>query len=186
MSPFIGNNLKTILAEKKLSLEEVSRRSDIALEQLELIEKNKLVPSLHVAKKICDALEVKVDILLDGSDNNGISVLRASSVCQHSSFSSLATAHNQNMKFYSLANNPNRMMDPFYVEIGDEEITNPVSSSHEGEEFVIVVEGKAEFHYGDKVHVLERGDSVYYDSLIPHYLKAVEGPAKLLAVIYMP
>ena len=43
------------------------------------------------------------------------------------------------------------------------------SSSHEGEEFLYVLEGTIEVIYGQNNYVLETGDSIYYDSIVSHH-----------------
>ena len=42
--------------------------------------------------------------------------------------------------------------------------------AHEGEEFLRVLAGKVQFHYGDGVHELAAGDSLYFDAATPHRL----------------
>ena len=59
-------------------------------------------------------------------------------------------------------------------------------SSHEGEEFVYVAEGEIELTYGDKKNILKTGDSVYYDSIVPHQINSLTEVSKLVAVMYMP
>lgn len=54
---------------------------------------------------------------------------------------------------------------------------------HEGQEFNYMVSGQMEFYLGDIVYKLNAGDSVYFDSGIPHAMKALGGPAKFLAVV---
>ncbi len=44
------------------------------------------------------------------------------------------------------------------------------SSSHEGEEFLYVLEGTIEVIYGQNNYVLETGDSIYYDSIVSHHV----------------
>ena len=62
-----------------------------------------------------------------------------------------------------------------------------VLSSHEGEEFIMVMEGVMEISYGKHTYLLEEGDSIYYDSIVPHHVHAYEGQAaKILAVVYTP
>ncbi len=46
--------------------------------------------------------------------------------------------------------------------------------SHEGEEFMFVLEGTHEFVYGNKRHILEPGDSIYFDSSVPHTGRSIE------------
>ena len=40
-------------------------------------------------------------------------------------------------------------------------------SSHEGEEFIVVLLSRVEVTYGTEVYVLESGDSIYYNSIVP-------------------
>ena len=62
-----------------------------------------------------------------------------------------------------------------------------VLSSHEGEEFIMVMEGTMEISYGKNTYLLEEGDSIYYDSIVPHHVHGYQGQAaKILAVIYTP
>ena len=62
-----------------------------------------------------------------------------------------------------------------------------ILSSHEGEEFIMVMQGTMEICYGKNTYLLEEGDSIYYDSIVPHHVHAYQGQAaKILAVIYTP
>jgi quercetin dioxygenase-like cupin family protein len=58
---------------------------------------------------------------------------------------------------------------------------------HQGEEFGIVVEGRLEVHWNNRVHVLEPGDSIAYRSGFPHWYRNVgEGACKSIWVITPP
>jgi len=57
--------------------------------------------------------------------------------------------------------------------------------SHDGEEFMYILEGVHEFVYDDKKYTLHEGDSIYFDSRIPHTGRSVGNKrAKILAVMY--
>jgi quercetin dioxygenase-like cupin family protein len=76
-------------------------------------------------------------------------------------------------------------MEPFIVDI--EADAEQGKSSHEGEEFIHVLAGTLALEYGAESHTLNEGDSVYYDSIVPHRVLAGNGkPARILAVIYTP
>ena len=50
-----------------------------------------------------------------------------------------------------------------------------------------VMEGVIEVCHGKKCYVIEAGDSIYYDSIVPHHVHGLCGQAaKILAVIYTP
>ena len=76
-------------------------------------------------------------------------------------------------------------MEPFIIDINPTVETDFVQSSHEGEEFIYVLNGKIEIKYGKSVYTLSEGDSIYYDSVVDHHVHAAEdSPAKIMAVVY--
>ncbi|RSD33176.1 MAG: MerR family transcriptional regulator [Methanohalophilus sp.] len=76
-------------------------------------------------------------------------------------------------------------MEPFIIDVHPQQGEHPLSS-HEGEEFIYVLEGEIEILYGKETYNLEAGDSIYYDSVVPHDLHAVDEDAKIMAVVYTP
>jgi uncharacterized cupin superfamily protein len=78
-------------------------------------------------------------------------------------------------------------MEPFIIDVAPTDESSYGLSSHEGEEFIYVMEGAVEVAYGKKCHVIEAGDSIYYDSIVPHHVHGYNGQAaKILAVVYTP
>ena len=104
------------------------------------------------------------------------------------SFSNNAIHSRKHMEYHSLSKSKaDRHMEPFIIDVMPTEDTDFVLSSHEGEEFIMVMEGIMEISYGKNTYLLEEGDSIYYDSIVPHHVHAYEGQAaKILAVIYTP
>ncbi len=75
-------------------------------------------------------------------------------------------------------------MEPFLVTLGPSE-TEEERSTHDGQEFIFVLQGKMEVRLRDQIHLLEPGDSIYYDSTVPHLVKCHGGKTtKILAVLY--
>lgn len=79
-------------------------------------------------------------------------------------------------------------MEPFLINVEFDKTSDQQSSSHEGEEFIYVLEGEAIFKYGTDVYTLKKGDSIYFDSIVHHLLttNSESETAKVLAVTYMP
>ena len=58
---------------------------------------------------------------------------------------------------------------------------------HAGQEFNMVLEGRMLMNMNGKELMLEQGDSIYFDSSLPHGMKALDNkPVKFLAVILHP
>ena len=76
---------------------------------------------------------------------------------------------------------------PFEEELLPESARDKTLSSHEGEEFIVVQSGQIEIIYGKEVHRLEAGDSIYYNSVVPHHVACLgDSPASIYAVLYFP
>jgi quercetin dioxygenase-like cupin family protein len=70
------------------------------------------------------------------------------------------------------------------VTVEPREKEKPTLHSHEGQEFNYMVSGKMELYFDNLVYELGEGDSVYFDSGIPHAMKAIgDKSAKFLAVV---
>jgi transcriptional regulator with XRE-family HTH domain len=176
-----GERLKSIREKHGFSLQELSERTGIPVDSLKDIEQGALLPPLGQLIKISKALSLKMsDVISTGKE--AFTIVRAG---ERESFSRFGKAKMQSAgyEYQSLApNKKDRMMEPFIVTL------NPAShdelSSHDGQEFIYVLEGEMEVVVEDHRDVLKPGDSVYYDSSTMHLVKAHgDKPAKILAVL---
>ena len=138
--------------------------------------------------KIARVLGVRLGTFLDDQDEVGPVVCRKKEAKDAISFSNNAIHSRKHMEYHSLSKSKaDRHMEPFIIDVMPTEDTDFVLSSHEGEEFIMVMEGIMEISYGKNTYLLEEGDSIYYDSIVPHHVHAYEGQAaKILAVVYTP
>ncbi|AHF10206.1 MULTISPECIES: cupin domain-containing protein [Dehalobacter] len=77
----------------------------------------------------------------------------------------------------------NKKAEPFMVTVEPNNAI-PERHSHDGQEFNYLVSGSMDFFIGEMVYELGEGDSVYFDSSVPHAMKAHgDAPAKFLAIV---
>ena len=185
----VGEKIKAVREAKQISIADVVERTGLAREQIERIESNVDIPSLAPLIKIARALGVRLGTFLDDQDEMGAVVCRKE---EHTgktiSFSNNAMSARTHMQYHSLsASKADRHMEPFIIDVEATDETSYELSSHEGEEFIYVMEGAVEIANGKKNHVIEAGDSIYYDSIVPHHVHGFNGQAaKILAVVYTP
>ena len=189
----IGNKIKLIREARSLSVEEVSERSCLSVESIGNIENGELIPGLTPLVKIARVLGVRLGTFMDDQEELGPVVNRAGAEHEKSGegnivrFSERDNARSSDLDFFSLARNKaDRHMDPFIIDIYEPSGKEIKLSSHEGEEFIYVLEGTVEILYGKDEVRLESGDSIYYDSVVSHHVHSVGGGAKILAVLYTP
>ena len=87
--------------------------------------------------------------------------------------------------YESLASNfVNRKADPYFVVVEPKEDPEITFNAHPGQEFHYVLEGQLKLCVGENELILHPGDSVYFDSAIPHGMQAMNGRvARFLAVV---
>ncbi len=59
-------------------------------------------------------------------------------------------------------------------------------TTHSGQEFDYILEGKLKVQVGTHIEVLSVGDSIYYDSSTPHGMIAVDGQDCVFCAVVMP
>lgn len=184
----VGEKIKSLRETENISVIELANRSHLTAEQVEHIENNVILPSLAPLIKIAKVLGVRLGSLLDDQSESGPVVCRKKEANESISFSNNATQSRKHMEYHSLSKSKaDRHMEPFIIDVAESSESEFILSSHEGEEFIMVMNGTMEISYGDELYVLEEGDSIYYDSIVPHHVHALEGQkAKILAVIYTP
>ncbi len=167
----IGAKIKSIRESKQLSTQEVSERSGLSIEQIERIESNIDFPSLAPLIKIARVLGVRLGTFLDDQSELGPVICRKKDSNDTNSigFSNNDSKARKHMEYHSLSQDKSgRHMEPFLIDVApSEDGVDFVLSTHEGEEFIYVLEGILEINYGKNTYILEEGDSIYYDSSSP-------------------
>jgi quercetin dioxygenase-like cupin family protein len=186
-----GKRIVELRKTYSIDRQTLAERSALDPELIRRIEEEDLIPDLAPLIKISRALGVRLGTLMDDQEQLGPVITRAGNAGVSSRFitglPSGSPGHDhQGLSFKALAaDKGGRHMEPFIVDI--ESAAEQEKSSHEGEEFIYVLSGRLSIEYGMETCELEPGDSVYYDSIVPHrVLAAGEKPARIVAVIYSP
>ena len=185
----IGGKIKSIRDSKNLTIDEVSERSGVSRVQIERIEDNIEIPSLSPLIKIARVLGVRLGTFLDDQTELGPVVSRAKDLTGNTiRFTNDSMVNRKHMEYHSLSQDKaGRNMEPFLIDIDAARQVDFKLSSHEGEEFIYVLEGVVEVVYGKEKYTLEAGDSIYYDSIVAHHVHAYNNaPARILGVVYTP
>ncbi len=187
INQLIGEKISSLRTLKKIDVADLAGKAGLSVKQLSYIESGVSIPSLGVLIKITRALGIRIGTLLDDTVKEGPAVIRTN---EHQSTISFSTSENENrehLNFFSLApNKAGRHMEPFIIDVVPNEKNHPAQSSHEGEEFIYVLEGKIIVHYGNDIIELGQGDSVYIDSIVNHVVTTNSSKARILGILYIP
>jgi transcriptional regulator with XRE-family HTH domain len=182
----IGERLTILRKERNLKPDELAARSGVLVSEIEAIEASLVSPTIAPLVKLSRALGVRLGTFLDDEGGAGPVVSRAGTAAEVMRASGQASPQKGALSFFSLAQGKtSRSMEPFVVDVRPTLEAEAPSSTHEGEEFIYVLDGQIELRYGSDSMKLAKGDSVYYDSIVPHLVRS-DAPARILAVIYAP
>ena len=181
----IGKRLKELREMQDMSLEQFSKISGIDKDKVKDIEDHRILPDLGTIVKLSKALRIGTSFLLGEKSGYSYSVMRKQDRHNIQRFSTGSTER-PNYQYQSLASGiKDRHMETFLVTLtpgtGSAELSN-----HDGEEFLVVMEGAIRVVLGNKEEMLKEGDSIYYLATIPHNVinASVKDKAVIMAVIY--
>ena len=176
----IGERLRGLREVLNIPAEEVAELCNISLEHYLKIENGEADPSVYRLSKISKRYGIDLDVLLFGEEPR----MSTYYLTRHGQGPEIDRG--DKYKYQSLAGGfRGRKADPFLAEVdplpGDK---NYSKNTHNGQEFDVVIEGILEVTIDNKVLVLEKGDSIYFDGRHPHCMRALHGkPAKFLCVV---
>ena len=182
----MGARIKQFREKSHRTLDDLAAQTGIDSEVLSRIETNEFIPPLATLFKLANALDVDiVNFFQERADGEKIAITRRDERVRIGR----RPHHHQGEVDYiyeALEIRQNfRHMDPFMVEFPLQDVSEMVFNSHEGEEFLYLLEGTLEFRSTDRVEVLNPGDSIYFQSDVSHSFRRVsEGPARAIAVIW--
>lgn len=140
------------------------------------VEDERLSPPVAFILGMAKVMEVDPGTFLNSEEQAAITDRRAKAYRQRTQSYSYTTltpeAENSHLRAFMIT------IEPHLAH-------KPVAYKHEGEEFIFVMEGELEFTLGPKVHQLKAGESIHFNSDIPHKLKSQSNEStRCLVVLY--
>lgn len=180
----VGERVKRVREERELTLQDISQRTGLDVAFLEQVEDGNVAPPLGIVIKLAKALDLKMGYFISGEEDRPYTIVRKNDRKVVSRYSSKEGEY-YGYGYESLApHKKDRHMEPFLVSLEPSK-TDEERSAHDGQEFIYVLEGAMEVRLGEEIYVLEPGDSIYYDSTVPHLVKNHGSDVtRILAVLY--
>ncbi|QWZ07422.1 helix-turn-helix domain-containing protein [Nocardioides panacis] len=198
----LGERLKSIRLKQGLSLRELARQANVSPSFISQIENGKSQPSVATLYSFSQLLDISIDDLFDhrASAPSGVvaaQVTTASAVAtgngrmdpihawQPSEYSNRVSvvhpSHRphltmaEGVTWERLAATPEHAVNFMKISYGPGANTTDGGElvAHEGYEYGYVLSGEVEVEVGDEVFTLRAGESLGFDSSIPHVLRNV-------------
>lgn len=177
----LGERIKRKRETLHLQLNELAKRVGISSSALSQIEKAKAFPSIVTLKSIADNLYSSVSELIGENE-----VLTNNPLVKFDE-KSFVEKNESGATLYLLSNHGNgKLMDTFLVDLEPGANVEGIMKNHPGQEFCFLVKGKVEFILDEKIYLLEKNDSFYFNSGRPHSVKNISRSNSQLLYIVTP
>ncbi len=160
------------------SVEVLAEKTGQSPEFITQVENSEVAPAVSFLLRLARALDVDPGTFLREEEKAAILDQRAQAFVKRT----------KNYFYRTLTPGAeNEHLRAFMVTIEAKQSHKPVAYKHEGEEFVFVMAGAVELTLGNKPHKLKTGESLNFNSEIPHKLKSLGSEeTRCLVVLYTP
>lgn len=171
-----GAVVRQLRTARNWSPEELAQATGQTPEFIAHVEADRLSPPVGFILRMAQAMKIDPGTFLHKEERAAIRDRRAQAYYQRTHSYSYTTLTPEAA---------NRHLRAFMVTIEAHHDHKPVAYKHEGEEFIYVVEGDLGFTLGTREQVLKPGESIHFNSDVPHKLKSLSAqPTRCLVVIY--
>ena len=181
----IGDKLRALRLKKKMGLVELGRHTGLSAAMLSKVERGKLFPTLPTLLRIALVFSVGLEYFFsDDQKRHVVAIVRRA---QRKRFPERPDGRDISFYFESLDFAAvERKLNAYYAEFQPLQPGKARLHHHTGVEFLSVLRGKLELHIGTEDHILESGDSIYFDSSLPHSYRRVSQKPCSAIVITVP
>jgi transcriptional regulator with XRE-family HTH domain len=175
----IGERVKKLRNEKRLTLQDVANMTGFSKALISQIENNIVTPPISTLAKIAKVLNVKMTYFFEEEINYKDYYIVKS---DERKFAFREGAKHGYLYEELASMKYSDLFESFMVYIkpglGEKKLF-----SHDGYEFMYIISGHLRLYLNQDVCELKVGDSIAYNSKIPHYAESlIEGDSKVLSV----
>lgn len=182
----LGEKVKDLRLQKRYTLRQVAGNTGLSIALLSQIENNAVSPPVATLLRIARALDVTIGYFFREEESKDKAVVVRKNE-RKKAFRRRYAQHGEGGYTYeALAYTRNaKHMEPFLVEFEPKQKEELTFLIHRGEEFLFLFRGRLAFHYDQDEIVLDSGDSLYFDSGVPHAFRALRGKkAQGIVIVY--
>ena len=181
----IGDKIRTLRLKKKIGLVELGKHTGLSPALLSKIERGRLFPTLPTLLRIALVFGVGLEFFIAGARENPlVAVVRKD---QRVQLPDRPGARDVTYRFESLDYPATeRRFNCYYAEFFPVAPDKLRPHEHPGAEFIYAIEGTLSVHMGGDEHALAAGDSMYFDSTVPHAYRRSGGRTCRAVVVTSP
>lgn len=182
----LGPKLRQLRLRKKIALVDLGKHTGLSASMLSQLENGKLVPTLSTLARIAMVFDVGLDYFFgDRQRKRPFIIVHGGDRLR---FPDRPGNEKPDYLFECLAySSQEKSVQAYLAEFPKRQPGEVAAHTHDGAEFVHVMEGSLVIRYQSEDYILEAGDSVYFDSSESHSYRGMsKTPARALVVTTPP
>jgi transcriptional regulator with XRE-family HTH domain len=167
----IGSKLRRLRLRKSMGLVELSKHTGLSPALLSKLERDVMYPTLQTLLRIAMVFSVGLEYFFNPEPKAVLEVVRKKDRLRFPDSPDVrkATYYFESLDFPV----PNRVMNSYFAEFEPIEERHARMHEHPGVELLYVLAGWLELRVAEDKHELGEGDSVYFDSGVPHGYRGI-------------
>lgn len=163
----IGEKLRTLRLKKKMGLVELGKHTGLSPALLSKIERGRLFPTLPTLLRIALVFGVGLEFFISGAREKPLCAVmrRSDRVRLPERPGGREVAYQFESLDYAATE---RRFNSYHAEFFPVPEDKLRPHEHPGVEFIYTLQGTLSVHVAGEEHALEQGDSIYFDSSVPH------------------
>ncbi|MBV8630371.1 MAG: helix-turn-helix transcriptional regulator [Silvibacterium sp.] len=176
----IGERIKKLRLKKSMGLVELGKHTGLSASFLSQLETGRVVPTLRNLARIAMVFSKDLSYFFEPEPHTLFRIHR-----KHERVRLPQTGVDDPTYYFESLGYmvPDRHLDPYYAEFIPLKANTDVRPHvHPGYEFLFMLDGELDLRHGDKTHLVQTGDSVYFDASTPHSYRCA-GKSSAVALI---
>lgn len=165
----LGRNIRTMRKARRLTLTQLAADTGFSKGYISQVERGLVNPSIAALQKIAGVLETPVSFFFgeqEGSQGPHPRIVRSGD-------RRILRYPDSGIEYQLLSPDFRSRFTLLYIREVPGASSHPQPIQHDGEELILVLAGALEYWAGDEKYVLEKGDTIWHFSSLPHKWKVI-------------
>ncbi|MBZ0124341.1 MAG: helix-turn-helix domain-containing protein [Roseovarius sp.] len=182
----LGREVRAYRQQQNFTVAELASRTGLSIGMLSKIENGITSPSLTTLQTLAHALSVPLTAFFRSfEESRGVVHIKAGGAVEVER-SGTRAGHQYHLLGHIGSNASGVVVEPYLIVLTEESDTFP-TFQHDGIELLYFLEGEVEYRHGDRLFLMQPGDSLFFDADAPHGPEKLNKlPARYLSVISYP
>ncbi len=174
-SSYPGERLRSLRTERGLSQRALAKQAGISPNSISLIERNEISPNITTLQALAVALDVHISYFFEEQPAQKILHIKATN---------RPVLNSRGVSIESLEGRLHKQnLEPFVIHLAPRSNNGGEQVIHTGQEMVYCLQGKVEYHIGEKNYLVNAGDFLLFEASQPHlWHNPYDEPAKFIVI----